>query len=1135
MAQLILRLMGRFEASIAGKPITAFETNKCKAMLAYLAAEADHVHTRDVLAGMLWPDSPQSSAMKSLRHALAALRKTIHDREAQPPYLLITHQTVQINRESDLQVDLWDFEQVSTHPSGISSSKAFIDQLESVTRLFGGPFLDGLSCGSDLFDGWVQIRREGLNRQFRETCSGLSLLYAERGEPEASIRAARKLLDVEPGDEAAHRLVMRGLARSGQRNAALAQYESCCQALRREYQVEPEPETRRLYEEIWSGRFDSETDLGPAASDLPPAGKLARPDLLAGWPALIGRERELAAIAARLDDPPCRLLTLVGPGGIGKTHLALAAAARQADRFSQGACFISLAAVQSVEAIPLAIAQELGFTFHTGEEPIQQLLDYLQNRELLLLLDNFEHLLEGANLVADILRAAAQVKIVVTSRTRLNLRGEYLFSVEGLEFPRIPQVKDLRSYAAVDLFLHGARRVQPQYEMAERDWKAIGQICKQVQGMPLALLLAASWMELLTPAEIAAEITRRSLEFLEAGWQDVPERQRSMRAVFDYSFRMLSPREQEIFAGLAVFRDGFTLAAAQAVTGAALGELRGLVDKSLVQRTSPGRCHLHELLRQYAQDALDRSPDLSEAAHDRHSAYFAVALAGWWKDFQGPRQFTVFDELGVDIENILAAWDWMVAHAQVQRLDRSFRGLFFALPSVYGDWMGGVVARQLCQQATDRLAPLVLPAPAQCCAGARLLVKLWVSLPTLLFQVDDQSIALLQQSEDLLRQLEGTDEDLRLEKVLVLIKKGELNLHLFNGEEARALYQECLALARTLQEPWMVARVLRDWGHALSLIGLYDEALTVLKECITISQRLGDTFNFGMAMNALRETTSYTQGDFEELEALGRDYFARCQGSDNMRVLLSAHGMLGMIYFVRGKFIEACAHIAECIAIDDQTGFAYESYVYDLFFSAAQIQLGQIVPAYAQCQTVLPFFRKSDQPVFLAYNLMQLGVASLGMENYAQAQGYLEESLLIEPKNWHHERGQMLAWLSLAERGLGNLARAICVLVQSLRIVKERRVLTILYYALPAAARILIDLGEVERALETYAVASRFLYVANSTWLEAAVGQVIAGRAADLPEETTAAARARGQARDLMSTVEELLAEFEKQVDTGAA
>jgi predicted ATPase/predicted Ser/Thr protein kinase len=389
-----------------------------------------------------------------------------------------------------------------------------------------------------------------------------------------------------------------------------------------------------------------------------------------------GREADLAQIADRLQDPACRLLTLVGPGGSGKTRLALEAGAAQVDNFAHGVFFVSLAPLDSVKAIVPTVAEALGFSFYEEGEPQQQLLDYLHQKTMLLILDNFEHLLDGAGVVTEVLKTAPDVRILATSRARLNVQGEHLFPIAGMDFPAlIPrEPKEAAQYSAVKLFLQSARWVQPSFELTADNVNHVTRICRLVEGMPLGILLAAAWVQMLTPAEIAAEIGQ-GLDFLETDLRDMPERQRSMRAVFDHSWHLLTGREREVFGGLSVFRGGFTRQAAQRVTGASLRELRALVNKSLLQRTPMGRYEVHELLRQYAAGKLDQSPAASEAVRDRHCAYYAAALQEWEADLKGPREQAVLAEIEADSENARAAWNWAVERGHVEYIEQAIEGL----------------------------------------------------------------------------------------------------------------------------------------------------------------------------------------------------------------------------------------------------------------------------------------------------------------------------------------------------------------------------------------------------------------------------------------------------------------------------
>ena len=380
---------------------------------------------------------------------------------------------------------------------------------------------------------------------------------------------------------------------------------------------------------------------------------------------------ELAEITARLSDPNCRLLTLVGPGGIGKTRLALQAAysalETQAASYPHGVFLVRLAPTQSVEAVIPAIAGAIEFRFREGGTPRRQLLDYLRQKRTLLLLDNLEHLTGAAETVTEILRTAPEVTILATSRTRLNAQGEYVLPLAGMNhppqeaaldqaeldavYPAEPDAVHPVGSDAVALFVQSARRIQPRFELTPANQASVARICRLVEGMPLGILLAAAWTEMLTPGEIAAEISR-SLDFLSLESGDLPVRQRSIRAVFDHSWGPLDERSRSTMQALSVFRGGFTWEAAREVTGASLRDLKALVDRSLVQGGLGERCQLHELLRQYAAEILKNSPAAYETARERHSEFYMAAMQQWGLDLKGPRQITALESMDEEIENV---------------------------------------------------------------------------------------------------------------------------------------------------------------------------------------------------------------------------------------------------------------------------------------------------------------------------------------------------------------------------------------------------------------------------------------------------------------------------------------------------
>ena len=395
----------------------------------------------------------------------------------------------------------------------------------------------------------------------------------------------------------------------------------------------------------------------------------------------IGREREIDEITSRLAQPACRLLTLVGPGGIGKTRLAIEVAARCEGHYPHSIHFIPLQPLQAAENIVSTIAGVLNIQFYDGESPRQQLLNYLRQRAVLLIMDNFEHLLPGADFVGDIAASAMDCKILVTSRESLNLQTERVWHVKGMSVPSEETGENIVDYSAVRLFVNRARQVRRDFSIVDEQQFAV-EICRMVEGNPLAIEMAAAHVKTLTCTDIATEI-QRSLTFLIDPRRDAPERHRSMQAVFDWSWGLLSSEERRVFRRLSVFSGGFTLEAAEAVADASVYMLARLVDQSLLRRLNHGRYDIHELLRQYAEAQLDASGE-REAALSAHHTFFVEFMGERGIDILGRRQRDGLRDIEADLENVRAVWERAVTRRDYVALDqmldaffwfRNFRGL----------------------------------------------------------------------------------------------------------------------------------------------------------------------------------------------------------------------------------------------------------------------------------------------------------------------------------------------------------------------------------------------------------------------------------------------------------------------------
>ncbi|MFL7810886.1 MAG: tetratricopeptide repeat protein, partial [Anaerolineae bacterium] len=416
----------------------------------------------------------------------------------------------------------------------------------------------------------------------------------------------------------------------------------------------------------------------------------------------VGRERELAEIAARLADPDCRLLTLVGPGGSGKTRLALQFAMQApGERFPDGVHFVPMAPLHTADSVVRAIAQGIRLSLHAGADPRRQLLVYLRDKQMLVVVDNIEHLIglpggegdgpdqgESVEILLEALRQAPGIRLLVTSRIRLSASGEQVLAVPGMDCPaqdltgfppdshrrdshRQP-VRSVLEHSAVQLYLQQASRIRPGYEPDEEALAQIGRICRLVEGMPLAIVLAAAWSDVLSPGEIASEL-EQSITFLRGDLRDLPQRHRSMVATFDASWSMLGEAERDAFAAVSVFSGGCTREAVEVVAGANLEILRSLVRKSFLTRDEHGRYQVHELLRQYAEDKLHERPGAWERVHDWYCAFYAQYVGERKDSFRklGP------GEARLEIDNVRTAWRWMLKRGKLAQCRQALGGAFW--------------------------------------------------------------------------------------------------------------------------------------------------------------------------------------------------------------------------------------------------------------------------------------------------------------------------------------------------------------------------------------------------------------------------------------------------------------------------
>jgi DNA-binding SARP family transcriptional activator/predicted ATPase len=1016
---LQLKLLGNPEIHLAGKPVAVTLAGKAQAILYYLAVTGQP-QSRAALATLLWGDMPEADARGNLRKTLAGLRQSFGD------YLDLDGQTVSFKPGGAYWVDVTEF----VAKVGIFSASADAAQLQEAVELYQGDFLNGFYVRhAPDFETWMLAEQARLRELVIQALHTLATHYAEQGELAQGSGYIRRLLSLEPWREEAHRQLMWLLAQDSKRGAALAQYDICRRVLAEELGVEPGPETVHLYERIRDG------ELSPAAQKsqdiiASPATGAARPVLrrqsassLPSQPTIfIGREKELADIIRRLTDRDCRLLTLVGPGGIGKTRLAIQTAQAFIDSqpgaefFADGVIFVPLAAVESTPGMVSAIAEAAQVSFYSNMPSRQQLLDHLRQKELLLVLDNLEHLLSpledgAAELIAEILAAAPRVKILVTSREAVNLQEAWFHPVEGLSFPAPASEREsaqgqeedgLEKYDAVRLFVQSAQRTRMDFSLArERDH--ITRICQLVEGMPLAIELAATWLKVLPAAKIVQEI-ENNLDILSARLQNLPERHRSVRAAFEQSWRLLTQAERDVLQRLSVFRGSFDQAAAEQVAGATLMTLAILVEKSLLRVTAQGRYHMHELLRQFAAEKLVTSGEEGLPAYQQHSSYYLDFLLKQEKRLVGKEQRQALDEIGQEIDNIRTAWHWATAQDNLEIIRQAAVPLytFYQIRSRYQEghdiFAGGV--RQL-EQAGDlanrpNFEPVLAMLKARMGAFYYLrgeyepaMQHLQASLLAAGSPAERAFVHCLLGNVTRLQGNRAMAEE-HLGKGLAINREiGDLNgvLEALAGltdvagsfgeyETGKRLASESLAISRQLERPDQVARVLCSLAWSTSCLGAYGEAERYYRESLAISQEIGDKNGIALA-----------------LEFIG--WVAWCIGGD--------------------RTAEAAGYYEQAITIFREIGEQSKLSMCLADLALLLCDLGSYRQAQQHSQEAFAITKMTGNLGLMAYSLYCLGAATCGLGDFYASRKYLLNSLQTAwgSRIYDHSLNALFFWAKL--------------------------------------------------------------------------------------------------------------------------
>ncbi|GAB4188667.1 MAG: BTAD domain-containing putative transcriptional regulator [Roseiflexaceae bacterium] len=856
---LQLRLFGGAHIAIDGSPVPAMATRKAEALLIYLACNPQP-HQRETLADLLWDDQTPERAAGNLRLALNYLRKHCD------PFVETTRHAIAIRRTARRWLDVDAFAQLLAQPRDPAALAQALD-------LYRGDFLQGFHLrDASGFSEWHVAQAEHWRQQATTALHALAEQAAARSRYAEGIVWGQRLLKLDPLDEAAHRLVMLLHARNGQRTAAARQYAACKRLLQRELGIDPEPATEALYQRIRAVPTQRPHNLPP------PSG------------ALLGRATEQERISEWLATPGARLLTVVGPGGSGKTELGLHAGrlvvTDHLGPCSHGVWYAALLTDSwnerrlDADALLLALVKALPVRCSPRQSLLDQLIQQLRGKELLLILDNAEVLDRPARAALSALaQQLPDLRLLVLSREWLRLQHEHVLRIDGLAYPADP-TGDVApdGYPAVQLLLDGARRFRgdgalQRYPPDEQ--QALGQLCRMVHGLPLAIELLVPWLRLRRPSELVGELAR-NIDLLAADMPELPARHRSLRAAFAHSWGLIGEHERVALARLCVFPASFSAEAALAVTGLGLADLAALHDASLVQ-TSPAesgtRYLLHPQLRQLVRDHWQRDPDLLHQTAPRHAQHFALIAAQSEDRLRGAAGAALLAMLEREIDNLRAGWQWAIEHVQIELLGQYSVALHDLL--AIRSWQ--IEARRLFEEAA-------------------LAVRAWAAGST-----------------------PSTAQRRAVARVLSC--HAELQ-HAFGAlDEAESAMREALALldADAAAYPAEMLFLCKQLGMLMSWRGLYPQAISYLQRALVLAEASGDASKAGDVLLSITAVLC-SQGSWVAAEQTVQRCLARYRQADFRLGIGHAQRFAGICAQAQGRLEEARMAYQQSLANARQLG-----------------------------------------------------------------------------------------------------------------------------------------------------------------------------------------------------------------------
>jgi predicted ATPase/DNA-binding SARP family transcriptional activator len=947
MPTLHIHLLGNFRLSWDEAPVRTINAPRLHALLAYLLLHRDAPQPRHHLAFVLWPDTTEAQARANLRQLLHSLKQTLPEAAH---FVHADAQTVQWRPDAPFRLDVAEFEQALTGADGAEQAQqrdahALRLALEQAIALYHGDLLP--SC----YDDWILPARERLRQAFTAALERLLVLLERVGQPRAAIAHAERLLRHDPLREESYRTLMRLHAACGDRAAVVRVYHTCTSVLERELGVGPSTATRDAYAYLLKVEIQARPMLPP----MPATTNLPVP-----LTSFVGRQAEMAEVRALLQTS--RLLTLSGPGGTGKSRLALEVATGLVEDYLHGVWLVELAPLADPALVTHTIAATLGVR-EQPRRPIQDaLLDYLRTKTMLLLLDNCEHLIETcAQLANTMLRTAPGLKIMVSSREALGIAGETAYRVPSLPLPDVhaPSLEALAHNDCVRLFVDRARASYPRFRLTEKTALAIADICRRLDGIPLALELAAARVAVFSAEAIASRLDDR-FRLLTGGSRTALERHQTLRALIDWSYDLLADEERRVFRHLSVFAGGWTFEAAEAICSEldVLGPLTLLVNKSLVmvdEHAEDTRYRLPETIRQYARDTLFEAGE-AEQIRDRHVAFFIRLAEAAEPKLRGAEQVAWLERVETEHDNMRTALAWSLESGKREGTLR-LAGALAYFWELRGYWSEGP------KWLNDALAPSSREQSGRAAAGE-------ISHPS---------------------------REEMAQRAKVLYGAGRIRFFsLFDPHTSRMIVEESLRLWRELGDKWWMAVALEHLGF-MSMAEEIQTARARLEEGVSLAREIED--RWPLALCLLRLAGSM-RTDHAVARRIREEGVAVARRVGDKSVL--SQGLIGLVtdHLLEGNVTAAAPVAAEALAEARAIGSATHVMLSLLQLVIITCFQGDRAKAKGYCLQILAFARETGSPQWLLLVLFAFGVAAC-----FSGQPKRGARLLVAAVTWLGQRG----------------------------------------------------------------------------------------------------------------------------------